>query len=416
VKNRFDIIIIGAGIVGLMIARFLSRYALKVLVIEKEDEICKGASGANSATIHTGHSVLTGTLKAEMNVKGNAMWDGIASELHIPLDRRGDYVVAIGEDETPALERLMGQAKSNGVVGISIISGDELRRREPRISPLASAALWSPNTGLCDSLIATIKVAENANANGVIIQLNTCFEDFIFDGEQIIGIKTNRGIISSRWIINAAGIYADEIMHKAGLHAEFRIVPRRGQYIVLDGNRFPFSILLSPVPNKISKGIAIKPTFDRGVLLGSNAEAVKQKEDVSITQTGLNEVWAGACKLIPSLSREHVTGVFSGLRASGNAVCKNNLVDYQADFLIECAEKPKGIINIAGIESPGLTASPAIALHVIELLKEVGEKLIEKPAWNPFWFENESRNKSTVEERARLLQKAKYQDAPNWFK
>lgn len=415
-KRQFDIIIVGAGIVGLMIARFLSRYHLRILVVEKETEVCKGTSGANSATIHTGHSAPVGTLKADMNVKGNVMWDTISSELQIPLERRGDYVVAIGDNEVPVLQQLIMQGKSNGVLGLSVISGEEMRRREPKVNPNTSGALWSANTGLCDPWIAAVATAENAIANGVLIYLGTHFDDFVFDGKQIVGIKTNRGIFGSRWVINAAGVYADEIMHKSGIHPEFTIAARKGQYLLLDGEKFPFVNLLSPIPSKISKGIAIKPTIDQGVLLGSNAEIVMDKDDLSVTPAGLSEVWVGASKLVPSLDHQHVIAVFAGLRASGNAICQNNGVNYQADFLIERAEKIKGIINIAGIESPGLTAAPAIAIHVIELLKDAGEKLEVKTDWNPRRPEHKNKNFPTIEDRAKLLKRARCQETPHWFK
>jgi glycerol-3-phosphate dehydrogenase len=387
-RSNTDVIIIGAGIVGLMIARFLSRYQLNIVVIEKENEICKGTSCANSATIHTGHSVLPGTLKAEMNVKGSRMWDTIAAELEFPFERRGDYVVATSEQDLPALERVMSWGKSNGVVGLHLISGEEMKRREPKISPDTVAALYAENTGMCDPVLATVSIAENAVANGVQILLNTQFENFIIQKNRIIGINTSRGVFFCRWVINTAGVYSDEIMHKAGMHPEFRITPRRSQFFLIDGKKFFCSnLLLSPVPAIDSKGIAVKPTFSQGLLLGANSEVVTDKRDLSVTSMGLRTVWEGALKLIPSLRNldlDHsVTAVFSGLRATGNAKCKNYSVDYHADFLIECAEEVEGLINIAGIDSPGLTASPAIAIRIIELLEEAGEKLNVRHDWSP---------------------------------
>ncbi|MCX6031587.1 MAG: NAD(P)/FAD-dependent oxidoreductase [Chloroflexi bacterium] len=414
-KEQFDVIIIGAGIVGSTVARFLSRYHLRILLMEKEPEICMGTSGANSATIHSGHSVQSGTLKAEMNLKGSAMWDTLSGELQIPFERRGDYVIAIGEEELPALDILISQGRANGVLGLSIISGDEMRKREPNINSLTRGALWSRNSSLCDPWIATIATAENAVANGVTIKLNTRFDDFIMESRRIVGVKSNHGIFGCRWVINAGGVYADEIMHRAGVHPEFKITPRRGEFFLLDGRYVTLNNLLSPVPSKVSKGIAVKPTADGNVLAGSNAQDIENKEDLAVTPEGLTEVWAGACKLIPSLNYQYTLAVFAGLRASGNAPSKNKLAKYNADFIVELAEEVDGLINLAGIESPGLTAAPAIAIQVIELLQEAGEKLTEKSGWNPIRLARIRTNNLSVEERAELLKKARYQKVPSWL-
>ena len=231
-EKHYDIILIGAGVVGAMTARLLSRYNLKTLWIEKESDIGTGATAANSAIVHGGYDALPGSLKAEMNVHGNALWDQLAGELHFPFARSGTYVVAIGADEARALEELKARGDANGIP-TEIISGAEMLRREPQINPAVSAALYCPSGGICDPWGVTIAAAENAVMNGVELCLNTRFEDFLWDVDarrRIVGAHTNQGDFRARWVINAAGLYADAVMHKAGVRPEFKITPRRGEY------------------------------------------------------------------------------------------------------------------------------------------------------------------------------------------
>jgi glycerol-3-phosphate dehydrogenase len=280
-----------------------------------------------------------------------------------------------------------------------------MRNREPMINPLIKGALWSPNTGLIDPCVAALSIAFNSMLNGASIKLNTCFKNFIFADNRIIGITTNQEEFNTRWVINAAGVHADEIMHLTGDQLDFSIVPRRGEYILMNGHGFSINNLLSPVPNRITKGIAVKPTLDHRVLVGSNAQAISKKDDILNTRAGLMEVWEGARMLIPSLSKEHIIAVYSGLRASGNALCKNSKIDYHADFIIEKSMKVDGLINIAGIESPGLTAAPAIANRTIGILKEAGEYMRLRRSWSP---NGKGIDESSILKRAIQIQESKY--------
>lgn len=381
--KKYDVIIIGAGIIGCMIARFLSRYKLDILLVEKEADVCMGATAANTAIIHAGYDPVPGSVKAEMNVKGNKMWDTLAGELNIPFERRGDYVVAIGEEELPKLEELMKQGIQNGVPGLVLLSGDEVRRREPNINPKVSGALWAPTGGIADPFAAAVAAAENAVMNGVTIMFETVFQDFIMDGNKIVGIKTNRGDFASRWVINAAGLYSDDVMHKAGVRPEFRITPRKGEYFVFDRAEITINNVLFPVPTPVTKGILVTTTIHGNTIIGPNAKDIQDKEDRSVTREGLEEVWSGALKLVPKLELKHVIAVFAGLRAGGNAPSPNPNIKYNHDYVIEIPSNVKGFVNLGGIESPGLVSSPAIATRVIELLKDAGEKLEEKKDWNP---------------------------------
>ncbi len=382
-NKNFDVIIIGAGIVGSMIARFLSRYKLDILLIEKEADVCMGTTAANTAIIHAGYDPLPGTLKAEMNILGNRMWNTVAGELNIPFERRGDYVVAIGKKELPHLDELFQRGVKNGVPGMMLISGDEVRKREPDINPDVSGALWAETGGITDPFAANFAACENAVMNGVTLLLETAFEAFVIDGKRIVGIKTNKGTFGTRWIVNAAGLYSDDVMHKAGIRPEFKITPRKGEYYVFDSADISVNNVLFPVPTVISKGIMVTTTVHGNTIIGPNAESIQDKEDTSVTEEGLTEVWRGAVKLVPKLNLRYAISLFAGLRAEGNARCKNQNVNYSHDYVIEIPAEIQGLVNLGGIESPGLASSPAIAQRIVGLLKDAGEKLEEKSDWNP---------------------------------
>lgn len=381
--QAYDVVIIGAGVVGCMVARALSRFDLSVLLIDKESDVGAGTSSANTAIVHAGYDPVPGTLKAALNVAGNRMWDTLAAELDIPFERRGDYVVAVEPEEVPRLELLRRQGIANGVTGMEMLSGEELRRREPLVNPKACAALWASTSGICDPFAAVLAAAENAVTNGVTLMLETAFEGFEMEERRIVGIRTSRGSVRCRWVVNAAGLHADEVMHKAGVRPDFRITPRRGEYFVLDRAQFPLKSVLFPVPTAVSKGILVTATVHGNPIVGPNAQDVANKEDRSVTREGLEEVWRGAERLVPGLDPRAVIGLFAGLRAAGNARCLTPGVDYGHDFVVEIAEGVQGLVNLAGIESPGLTAAPAIAERVVGLLRDAGELLREKRSWNP---------------------------------
>jgi glycerol-3-phosphate dehydrogenase len=399
------VIVIGAGLVGSMIARFLSRYKLEVLLIDKEADVGTETSSANSAIIHAGYDAHAGTLKAEMSVTGNQLWGTVAQELNVPLERCGTYVAAIGPDELPKLDALLENGRKNGVPALDIISGEEMRLREPAINPEVSGALWAPTGGVIDVFGATVAAAENAVMNGVTLKLNTVCQDFIIENGRIVGIETNQGDFGSRWVVNSAGLYADEVMHKAGVRPAFEITPRRGEYFVFDPNMVQVGVVLFPVPSPISKGIVVTTTTHGNTMIGPNAENVDDKENTAVTKDGLNEIATGALKLIPSLDLRHVIASFAGLRAGGNAPCKNPEVHYDRDFIIEIAEEVDGLVNLGGIESPGLTSAPAIAQRVIDLLQGAGEELEEKPNWSRIRPARPRFHDMTNEERTLLVEK-----------
>lgn len=379
----YDVIIIGGGVVGSMAARFLSRYQLRILLIEKRADIGSVTSAANTALIHPGYDPVVGSRKAALNVAANPIWTQLAHELQFSFDRCGDYVVAVGEEELPKLDALFERGRRNGVPGMSLISGDEMRRREPLINPDVSGALFAETGGMCDPFGVTLAAAEHAVLNGVEILTNTECLDFVIEKDRIMAVRTNRGDFACRWAINAAGLYSDVIMHKAGVRPEFKITPRKGEYLILDRAEFELKSVYFPVPTAVSKGILATATVHGNTILGPTAREQDEREDKSNTAAGLEEVLQGGKKLIPNVNTRHVIAVFAGLRAAGNAPCETIGVDYQHDFIVEIPDQIQGFVNIAGIESPGLTSSPAIALRVIELMRDAGEKLVEKKEWDP---------------------------------
>jgi len=401
--DKFDVIIIGGGIVGCLTARTLSRYKLSVLLIEKEADLGTGASSANSAIIHAGYDPLPGTLKAELNVRGNAMWDVLSGELGFDYNRSGDYVVAVGPQELLSLEKLLDQGRRNGVPGMHIISGEEMRSREPAINPQVSGALWAPTGGFCDPFMATISAAENAVQNQVKVLLGTQFLGFVIENNQILGIHTNRGDFACRWVVNAAGLFADEVMHQAGVRPEFHITPRRGEYAVLDRADIQVNNVLFPVPSEKGKGILVTATTHGNTILGPNSVPASGKEDTAITSEGLAEIWEGAGKLFPGLRPTFTIAMFAGLRATGNASSPNRSIYYDHDFIVEIPDSPRGLVNLGGIESPGLTSAPAIAQRVVELMVSEGEKLQLKPDWNPIRPPRPHFRKLPLEEQKKLI-------------
>lgn len=380
--QQFDVIIIGGGVVGCMTARALSRFQIQVLLIEKEADIGTGASSANSAIIHAGHDPLPGSLKAEMNRLANPMWDHLSEELGIPFKRSGAYVVAIGDEEFACLESLRQRGLENGVE-CEIITGEEMRKREPLINPDVRGALFTPTAGMVDPFAACIAPLENAMENGVTVALNTEFIHFITEGDRMIGVHTSQGDFKCNWVVNAAGVYSDDIIRLSDPNSSFDIHPRKGEYYILDQSDIQLDTILFPVPTGNSKGILVLGSTHGNVLVGPNSNSEKDKEDRSVTSAGLDEIWRGAQKLIPGLTPRSIIAVFAGLRASGNAPCRACGIDYNHDFMIEASQTLKGLVHAAGIESPGLTAAPAIADRIIEVLAEEGCQFVPKTNWNP---------------------------------
>ncbi len=380
--RMYDVIIIGAGVVGSLIARALSRYHLRILLLDKAWDVGEGTTKANTAIVHAGYDAKPGTLKARLNVAGNALYDQVCGELDVDFQRCGTHVVAVSDADLQTLEDLRARGCENGVPGLEIIPAEEMRRLEPGLTGDTTGALYAPSGGLVDPFGLCIGAAENAVTNGVTLRLGTAVTGLLRErdgsgAEAIVGVTTAEGELRARWTIIAAGLWADELMAQAGLNG-LRITPRRGEYLVLDkAVAEQVRGVLFPCPTPISKGILVTRTIHGNVLLGPNVQEIADKEDLRTTAEGLEEVISGALRLMPGLNIRQVIRTFTGLRATASGGSSND------DFLIDIPPEPRGLVVLAGIESPGLTAAPAIAEYVAALLREAGLELVERREYVP---------------------------------
>jgi len=371
------VLIIGGGITGTAISRELSKYRVNVVLIEKERDIAFGGpTKANTAIIHAGYDDKPGTMAAKLCKKGNAVWERLSTELGIPFKRIGSLVVALNDDELPVLYELMRRGKTNGVQDLRIITDEELFEAEPNLNRKAVAGLYAPSAGVVSPYEAAMALAENAKMNDVSILLETRATGIIIKDRKIRGVQTNRGTIHAEYVINAAGLFADEISAMAGID-DFKIIPRKGEYVIYDKDLTGLvRHILFPIPSPISKGITVTPTVDGNIIAGPTAHDIKDKRDTSTTFEGIKEVLRGACKLIPHLSfrRDAIISSFSGLRPQPST----------GDFIIKSYEDPFGFVNVSGIKSPGLTSAPAIAEMVVDLLRAEGLRLEIKRNFKPY--------------------------------
>ena len=370
-EGRRGIIIIGAGVSGCSIARFLGRYQADVLVIDKEEDVCCGTSKANSAIVHAGFDAEPGSTMARLNVLGNRMMPELAKELDFDFQQCGSLVVCLQEEDRPALQALYERGISNGVEGLRIVEQDELRQMEPNISKEAVAALYAPTGGIVCPFGLTIALAENAAANGVEFRFDTKVQKIekIEEAEDPLGgwrLETSKGILEADLVINAAGVYADMI-HNQICEDKLTIVPRRGSYLLLDttaGHHVSHTIF--QLPGKYGKGVLVTPTVHGNLLIGPTANDIDDKDDVSTTAAELAEVAEKSGRAVANLPLRQVITSFSGLRAH----------ELRHDFIIQ--ESRPGFIDCAGIESPGLTAAPAIGETVAKMAADILH-LQEKP-------------------------------------
>jgi glycerol-3-phosphate dehydrogenase len=369
----YDVVIIGAGVVGSLTARALSRYELDVLLVEKCADVGEGTTKGNSAIVHAGYDASPGTLKAEMNAAGNPLYDKLCEELEVDFQRCGTYVVGVSDEDLRTLCGLYERGQRNGIEGLRIISGEEMRRREPAITEACVGALYAETGGIVDPFQLCFAAAENAVSNGVEVWLETEALGFVREHDRVVGVRTTRGTVSARWVVVSAGLWADELLDDLGYH-RLEITPRKGEYFVLDRRAGDLvNSVLFPCPTPISKGIVVTRTVHGNLMIGPNAHNVPDKDDRATTREGLREVMDGARKLVPGIRDRDVIRTFAGLRAGGNT----------GDFVIERPPSARNVVALAGIESPGLTAAPAIAQRAVDLLAEAGMPRCEKADYQP---------------------------------
>lgn len=370
-ENDYDVAIIGGGVIGCCIARELSRYDLRVCLLEKEEDVCSGTSKANSAIVHAGHDAEPGSQKARFNVAGNAMMDALAAELDFDFKRNGTLVFCFSEADRAGLEALYQKGIANGVPGLEIITGAQVRRMEPHASPEVAAALYAPTGGIVCPFGLTIAMAENACDNGVEFR-------FLTEVKQIekrpdgYRLDTADGVLNTSCVVNAAGVYAD-IFHNMVSESKLYITSRRGEYCLMDkeaGSHVSHTIF--QLPGKYGKGILVTPTVHGNLLIGPTAKDIDDKEATSTTAEGLDEVIKKAGFSIQDIPYRLIITSFSGLRAHEDS----------DDFVIGEADDAPGFYNAAGIESPGLSAAPAIGRYLAEeIAKNTGAA--EKTDFNP---------------------------------
>lgn len=350
----FDVIVIGGGVIGGTLFRELTKYEGKFCLLEKEDDVAMGASKANSGIVHAGFDAPAGSLKAKFNVLGNELMEQTAKELGVKFCRNGSLVVAFSAEEEETLAALKARGEENGVTGLKILSRDELKEKEPNISDEATAALYAPTGGIVCPYELTIASIGNAMDNGG--ELFTGFEAVGLEkkGETLTVTAKDGRAVEGRIVVNCAGLYSGKIAALAG--DKISVNGRKGEYILLDRESGDFvSHTLFFTPTKLGKGILISRTVDGNVLLGPTA---KEGEglDATTSAEGLAEVMEKAKKMCKNPPFYNTITSFAGIRAYSN----------RHDFVIEESEGTKGVIHLAGIESPGLTAAPAIAKHVAE--------------------------------------------------
>lgn len=345
----YDVIIIGAGVIGCGAAYSLSRYRLNILVVEQGPDVAMATSRANSGIVHAGYDPRPGTLMAGLNVQGNAMYPQLCRDLDVPYRGNGSLVVAKAGEEGE-LEKLLLRGRENGVPDLAILNRDEVLSREPNLSQDIVAALYAPTAGIVSPWDMTLALAEVAVSNGVKFRFNTRVTGVLTKENSVLGLETDQGKVLAKVVINAAGTNADILAGLAGVE-RYEITPRKGEYMLLDKDLDGWvKHTVFPLPTPVSKGILVLPTVEGNLLAGPTATDVQDRNDVSTTKAGLEEIRSGALKLFPSLPLNKVITSFAGLRA----------VPDDGDFVIRSSARIFGWIDAGGIQSPGLTAAPAI--------------------------------------------------------
>lgn len=366
--KMYDVVIIGAGVVGAMVARLFSMYEGKVCILEKETDVAMGASKANSAIVHAGFDAKHGSLKAILNVRGSKMMQKICKELSVSYKNNGALVIGYNDDDKKVLYTLLENGVKNGVKDLEIIDRERLSELEPNIADEASCALYAPASAIVCPYTLCEAAIGNAMDNGAELMLDFEVSQIGKEDGFYTVISKNGESIDAKIVINSAGIYSDEVAKMVD-ESEIEVHPRRGEYMLLDRECSDVvKHTIFTLPTKLGKGILVTPTVHGNVLLGPTSVDDKDKNDKKTTADGMAVVSEKSRKMVKNLDLRMVITSFCGLRAAGNT----------GDFIIE---ENNGFVNLCGIESPGLSASPAIAEYVLELLKEKGYTFSKKKSY-----------------------------------
>jgi glycerol-3-phosphate dehydrogenase len=403
--SKYDIAIIGGGIVGNAITRELSKYELSVVLIEKEIEVSFGVSKANSGIIHSAIHDSMKTLKGQLCLKGNTLWEDLSNELRIPFNRVGEILVARSDEDISTLKEFFDNAKANNIPA-EMVDGKELQRQEPNLSKDIKVGLLAPTAGVIPPYEMTYALYENAMQNGVeylleskVINIIKDNSGFVIQTSNHVTLSETKGLtalqpkqilrsaqndtmrraqgdreIKADYIINAAGLYADDVAKLIGAD-NFKIKPRKGEEYILD-KRFDNinNHVIFPTPTKTSKGILVIKTIEGSTMIGPTADDITDKEDTRTSEEGLQKILAFVKTMIPQIEKKDIIASFAGIRP----------VSDTNDFIIEESKKVLHFINAAGIQSPGLTAAPAIALMVTDILKNSGLTLTKKKRFKKY--------------------------------
>lgn len=386
----YDAVVIGGGVIGGMVARELTRYQLKVCIVEKENDVSMGATKANSAIVHAGFDAKEGSLKALLNVRGSKMMKKVTDELGVKYRNNGSLVIGFDDDDRATVEELCKRGTANGVEGLEVIDRERLTELEPNIGDGATCALYAPTGAIVCPYELTIAAVGNAMDNGAELKLNFEVKDIShIDGGYIVKSETDS--VKTRIVINAAGLYSDKVAQMAG-DKSFSVHPRRGEYILLDkecGSIVSHTIFRTP--SKMGKGILVSPTVDGNLILGPTSVDMTDKSDKSTTPEGFAKIIKEAGENVKLLPLNMTITSFCGLRAVGDS----------GDFIINMPFK--GFVNLGGIESPGLSASPAIAEYVVEMLRGDGFEFEENKDFDPVRKPMHYFREASVEEKNEII-------------
>lgn len=366
--QQYDIVIIGGGIMGCSIARELSRYKLRIAVCEAASDVAAGTTKANGGLIHAGYDPKPGTLKSLLNCRGCLMYPALSEQIGFRFRKLGSMVVGFTKEDHEFLMKLFERGRLNGVPDLELIESERIFQLEPETNRDAKYALYSPHTGMVDPFEVAIAFSENAAANGVEFLLSSPVSAIGHTKEGFV-ITIPTGELKSQYIINCAGVHADDVARMAGAD-EFTISARHGDLLVMDKNCGIKDVMtLYPIPKQDTKGVVVMCTVSGNVLLGSSA-VMRAKDDTASYQEGIDQLIAGGNKLIQNLDTRKVIRTFAGSRA----VVEGN----HNDFLIRPSHKVPGLFHVVGIQSPGIASAPAIADYVVQMLKGYGVSMEER--------------------------------------
>ena len=393
---KYDVAVIGAGVVGSLITRELSRYNVKIALLERCNDCAMGATKANSAIVHAGFDAVPGTLKAKLNVRGVELMKDFCRELNVPLKNNGALVVAFSEGEIPHLQKLLERGVANGVPGLRIIDRAELKEIEPNIGDTAVAALVAPTSSIVCPYELTIAGVENAVTNGAEFIRNCEVKNIEFNNDEFV-LDTTQGEIKATYVINAAGVHSGKIAKLIG-DDSIEIVVRHGDYYLLDKSQGSLAnYTIFQCPTEMGKGVLVSPTVDGNLIVGPSANDIDDGDDVATTPEGLSGIYTAATKSVPAVSLRNAITSFSGNRA-------HPVTD---DFIIGSSKANKNFINAAGIESPGLSSSPAIAQMIVDIMNDLTGGMEKKADFDPIRPEPVRFRHLSTEQRAELISKNK---------